>query len=289
MTTGRASFRGATVALLEARLARETAAMVARFDGIPVPAPAVAEHPLDADDAVAACIERLLARPGAIVVLLTGVAVTRLFAAAERAQRDVQLAHALSRSVVVARGPKPSGALARRLVPVAVPVAEPFTTADVIAALEAIPVAGRAVLLVHYGERSDALLSALTVRGAAVEELMLYEWRLPDDTAPLSRAIDALVAGEIAVLAVTSQIQVRHLLQVAGPARRGALIEALNSRVLVGAVGPTCAAACDAAGIRAAVVPEHPKLAPLLAALAAAWEEATLRPTQREQLSRSRP
>lgn len=287
MTAARPSFGGAKVALLEARLAKETAAMVARFDGIPVPAPALAEHPLDADGDVAACIDRLLARPGAIVVLLTGVAVTRLFAAAERAQREVQLADALSRSVVVARGPKPSGALARRLVPVGVPVAEPFTTADVIAALGTIPVEGRPVLLVHYGERSDALVTALTGRGAAVEELTLYEWRLPADTAPLSRAIDAIVAGEIAVLAITSQIQVRHLLDVAGPARRGPLLEALNTRVLVGAVGPTCAAACDAAGIRVGVVPEHPKLAPLLSALAAACQAAPLRPSALEHFSRS--
>ena len=37
-----------------------------------------------------------------------------------------------------------------------------------------------------------------------------------------------MIAGEIAVLALTSQIQVRHLLEVAGPAGATALLGALN-------------------------------------------------------------
>ena len=132
------------------------------------------------------------------------------------------------------------------------------------------PVEGREVTVVHYGERNEPIVSHLEARGARVRELMLYEWRLPADVAPLSQAIDALIAGDIPVLAFTSQVQVRHLLEVAGPARREALLAALNATVLVGAVGPTCAAACTAAGIRAVVAPEHPKLAPLLQVLARA-------------------
>ena len=66
------------------------------------------------------------------------------------------------------------------------------------------------------------------------------------------------------ILALTSQIQLRHLLFVAGPLRQP-LVDALNKRVLVGAVGPTCAAACHEAGIEDVVVPQQPKLAAMLA------------------------
>jgi uroporphyrinogen-III synthase len=48
------------------------------------------------------------------------------------------------------------------------------------------------------------------------------------------------------------------------------LIASLN-RMLVGAVGPTCASACSAAGIRDLVVPDPPKLGPLLHLLARTW------------------
>jgi uroporphyrinogen-III synthase len=99
---------------------------------------------------------------------------------------------------------------------------------------------------------------------------MLYEWRLPSDLAPLRSAIDAVIAGEVEIVAFTSQIQVRHLFEVADAERHVALVEALN-RMLVGAVGPTCAAACHAVGIQSVAVPERPKLAPLLQLLAHEW------------------
>jgi uroporphyrinogen-III synthase len=268
--TPTASFGGARVALLESRLAAETAGMVRRLGGEPVSAPSLAELDVDADEAIISFISRLSETPESVVVFLTGVAVTRLFAAADRLGREAALLEGLAGATTVARGPKPAGALVRRGVPPSRAVLEPFTTTDVIDTLATMPVEGREVTVVHYGERNEPLVSHLETRAARVRELLLYEWRLPVDITPLSRAIDALIAGDIPVLAFTSQIQIRHLLEVAGPARRDALLAALNASVLVGAVGPTCAAACTAAGIRAVVAPERPKLAPLLQVLARA-------------------
>jgi uroporphyrinogen-III synthase len=265
-----AGFGGARVLLLESRLAIETAAMVRRLGGDPVSAPALAEQDVDADGAIQSFIERLRTTRAAVVVFLTGVAVTRLFATADRLGQDRALVEGLARATVVARGPKPSGALARRGVSLSRTVPEPFTTREVIATLDEMRVDDCDVTVVHYGERNESLVSHLEARGAVVRELMLYAWQLPADVTPLSRAIDALIAGEITVLAFTSQIQVRHLLDVAGLSRRDPLIAVLDDAVLVGAVGPTCAAACTAAGIRDVVAPEHPKLAPLVQALAVA-------------------
>jgi uroporphyrinogen-III synthase len=261
-------FGGAKVLLLESRLAAETSAMVRRLGGDPVSAPSLAEVEVDADAAIASFVDSLLAARNPLVVFLTGVAVTRLFAAADRLRCTSALGAGLARAAIVSRGPKPAGALARRGLSASRTVPEPFTTADVIATLDDLPVEGREVTVVHYGEPSVPIVSSLERRGARVAELLLYEWRLPEDTAPLSRAVDALMAGEIPVMALTSQVQVRHLLHVAGPGRREALLAALNNGVLVGAVGPTCAAACIASGISAPVAPEHPKLAPLLQVLA---------------------
>jgi len=265
-----ANFGGAKVVLLESRLAAETAAMVRRLGGNPVSAPSLAEVNVDADEAIISFVDRLSARRDSVVAFLTGAAVTRLFAVADRLRCNAALLGGLTGAVIVARGPKPAGALARRGVSVSRTVPEPFTTTDVISTLETMPVEGREVTVVHYGERNEPIVSCLESRGADLHELMLYEWHLPEDVAPLSRAIDALIAGEIPVLAFTSQVQVRHLLEVAGVARREALLAALNATVLVGAVGPTCAAVCTAAGIGEVVAPEHPKLAQLLQALALA-------------------
>ncbi len=275
-----AGFGGARVALLESRLADETAAMVKRLGGDPVSAPSLEEAPVDADEAIADLVERLSSGPAQVMVFLTGAAVARVFAVAERLGVTSPLRDGLARAVIVARGPKPAGALARWGVTPLRSVREPFTTADVVDALEMIPVDGRDATVVHYGEPNDRVVSSLAARGARVHELTVYEWRLPADVGALSAAIDGMITGAIQVLVFTSQIQVRHLLEVAGPERRGALLAVLNAPavestgrppVLVGAVGPTCAAACHAAGIDTLVVPDRPKLGPLLHSLARAW------------------
>jgi uroporphyrinogen-III synthase len=265
-----ASFAGAKVALLESRLADETAAMVRRLGGEPVSAPSVSEVEVDADDAVAALIDRLAITFGSVIVFLTGAAVTRVFAVAERLGRTQALQDGLARAFLVTRGPKPAGVLARRGLSPQRTAAEPFTTADVIAALASLPIADRDVTVVHYGERSEAIVAHVKARGARVSELLVYEWRLPWNVDPLSSTIDRIIGGEIAIVALTSQVQVRHLLEVAAD-RRAALLDALNARVVVGAVGPTCGAACHAAGIRRVITPERPKLGPLLHALAQEW------------------
>jgi uroporphyrinogen-III synthase len=268
-------FAGATVALLESRLADQTAAMVRRLGGTPLSAPSVDEADVDHDEAVAGFAAALEAAPGCVVVFLTGVAVSRLFATADRLGLADSLIASLRKAEIVARGPKPTGALARRGLSVARTVSEPFTTAEVIETLATIDVEGRDVTVVHYGERSDAIVSALLARDAHVHELMLYQWRLPADVGPLTRAVDAIIDGRVDVVAFTSQIQVRHLLEVAGDSRRERLIDSLNAHVLIGSVGPTCAAACVDAGMRRVVTPEHPKLAPMLNTLAAAYAART--------------
>ena len=60
----------------------------------------------------------------------------------------------------------------------------------------------------HYGERNEAAADGLKVRGAVVDEICLYEWRLPDDVAPLEQLVDEIIDGRIDALAVTSQIQI---------------------------------------------------------------------------------
>ena len=144
----------------------------------------------------------------------------------------------------------------------------PYTTGDLLEVLGTLDLAGHPVVLVHYGERNLMLLEALTSQGAVVLELLVYEWALPEDTGALARAAEALVAGEFAAAAFTTQIQARHLMAVASRnGRRNQLVAALRSRVVVAAVGPTCARVLEELGIPPHVVPEAPKMGSMLEAL----------------------
>jgi uroporphyrinogen-III synthase len=51
-------------------------------------------------------------------------------------------------------------------------------------------------------------------------------------------------------------------------------MRALQSTVVVASVGPTCSGAIAALGVTPRVVPEHPKMGPLVQALGAYFERA---------------
>ena len=263
-------FTGARIGLLEARLGDEIAGMVRRLGGQVACAPAVREVPLAIPDLCGGFVSRLASARDPVLVCLTGAGVRALLAQASQQGCLPALHDAMERATTVCRGPKPAGALAAHGLPVSLRAAEPFTTAEVMSVMEPLPLKGRLVALLHYGEENAALSSWLRDRGAELHDLLPYEWHLPEDTAPVARLADEIIAGRIDAVAFTSQVQVRHLLAIAGPDRRAPLVEALNRGTVVGAIGPTCSAALEAAGIKPAVVASPPKLAPLLAALARA-------------------
>jgi uroporphyrinogen-III synthase len=138
----------------------------------------------------------------------------------------------------------------------------------VIDAFAGIELAGKRVLLFHYGERSDSLAETLVARRAILDERWLYRWQLPEDTSGLEQVVANIVDGDVDALAVTCQIQFRHLFQVAQRlGRERELIRALNEDVVVAAVGPTCHAILQVHGVEVQVVPEHPKMGPLIVTL----------------------
>lgn len=264
---------GRRVALLEARMSAEMAAMIRRFGGEPVNAPAVRELPLDSHVVVGAFINGLAQHNFDLVIFLTGVGAKALFEEAERLGRLPELLAALPSVTVVCRGPKPVAVLKRREVPIALTAREPHTTAELLEALTGLDLAGKGIALIHYGERTTPLTDALRARGAQLTELCLYEWRLPEDIAPLEDILQRLIGGDVEAVAFTSQIQVRHLLQIANESGQAeALKTALNHRVVVASIGPTCTATLVEFGVSPVVVPEHPKMGHLVAALAKHYE-----------------
>jgi uroporphyrinogen-III synthase len=138
----------------------------------------------------------------------------------------------------------------------------------VVDALADLDLRGRRTLLFHYGERSHTLAETLRARGARLEEIWLYKWLAPEDPSDLRDLVTRLLRGDIDGLAVTCQIQIRHLFAAARElGLDGELVRVLNEQVVVAAVGPTCQAILRAHQIRARVMPEYPKMGPMVVAL----------------------
>jgi len=256
---------GRTIAVLEARMGEAVAAMFEREGAHVFRAPALVEQTIDSSDEVRTWASALIAGAYDVVVFLTGVGVSRLLDEVTRLGCFDGGRDALVRTTVVARGPKPLAALSRRGMAATVTVPEPWTTRECIETLRRLSLAGTRVTLVHYGERSVPLSDAIVSAGASLDELCVYEWRMPEDVTPLEGLVDAILGGSIDAVVFTSQVQVRHLLVIAARSGREAeLVDALNTRTATASIGPTCSAALVERGVAPHLEPARPKLGPLV-------------------------
>jgi uroporphyrinogen-III synthase len=267
-----ADLRGAKVVLLEARMNSELGNLVRRHGGEPICVPAV--HEVTVDDAMSlgaevdALIDDLKGGSIDLIIFQTGVGVMRLLDESDKHNRKGELLEALKHTTIVARGPKPTAVLARNGRTPDISVKEPFTTAELCSAIAPLDLAGKTVAVLHYGERNAALAEALIERGVKLRELCLYEWRLPEDIGPLKRLIDQIINEEFDAIAFTSQIQARHLFQLATEAGKEDELREAIKKLIVASVGPTCTSVLRSLGIAPDVEPAHPKMGPMVLALA---------------------
>ncbi len=256
-----------TVAILEARLGSELAALITRHGGKPLSAPALAEVP-DVDESfIARFSSQLETEPAKVAIFQTGIGTRALFDAAERLGLGSGFQALLAGMLVVARGPKPAGALRARGIRIDVTVGEPFTTEEVLLALESVPLAGEQVVVQRYGEANDKLDRALQGKGARVIEIPTYRWSLPADTAPLERLVEALSRGEVAAAVFTNAAQVRNLFAVAQRSGRDDSLARDLNKTLVASIGPVCSSRLRDYGVNVGLEPHPPKLGALVAAL----------------------
>ena len=265
--------QGLRVVCFESRRSSESSRLIARQGGEPVEAPALREVPLRGPAGLDALEQDLLAGVPVLLILLTGVGADLLIEGLSQSlPRERVLALLASpATTIVCRGPKPHAVLKACALKPALVVGEPNTWRDVLRELdERALVAGRAVHVQEYGRSNRELLEALEQRGpASLRQIKTYEWSLPEDLAPLEQAIDRIARGDAEVALFTSGIQVGHLLQVAEQLGQTERLRAGLSRSVIASIGPLTSEALLAAGLRADIEPEHPKLGHLMLALAA--------------------
>jgi uroporphyrinogen decarboxylase len=263
-----ANFGGLEVVAFESRHAKEMAALITRYGGVPRVAPALQEVPLAENAAALEFGVELLAGGLNAVIFMTGVGTRRLFEVMQTRYDREKIVQALAGITVVARGPKPAKVLREFLVPITVTVPEPNTWREILQELDENPngftLAGSRVAVQEYGVPNEAFLAALKDRGVEVRRVPVYQWMLPADIQPLREAIDALVDGRVQVALFTNAAQVEHLLRVAaGDGTKDRLLEALG-KVVVASIGPTCSETLVEHEIAIDLEPIHPKMGPLV-------------------------
>lgn len=213
---------------------------------------------------------RLLAGECQAIVLLTGVGTRLLVDALSTRWPPEQILSALSGVPLVCRGPKPVAVLKQLGLRASLVAPEPNTWQDLLAEIDrSLPIAGRRVFVQEYGRPSSQLIAALRERAAIVESVSVYGWAMPEDTAPLSAAIDDLIAREVDAVLFTSGQQVDHLCTLARSGDRvEALLAALREHALCVSIGPVTSEALRDHGIPIDLEPVHPKMGHMVSALA---------------------
>jgi uroporphyrinogen-III synthase len=255
------------VAILEARLGRELAELVARRGGIPVHAPALAERPDLDPAAIASLVESLRERPAKLFVFQTGVGTKALFSATDSLRLTQAFLSFLEKSLVAVRGAKTTAALRERKVRIDRSAGDPFTTGELLECISDVDLKGQRIIVQRFGAENRELDRALEARGAEVTEIPTYRWSLPADTRPLQGVVEALERGELQAVVFTNAEQARNLFKVSPSAEK--LKESLN-RTLVASIGPVASAALKEKGVKIGLEASPPKLGALLNALDAA-------------------
>ena len=130
--------------------------------------------------------------------------------------------------------------LRRNDVQVNATAAEPHTTTELLESLDAVGVKGRAVALVHYGERNDTATDALRRRGAVVDEAICSTVAAAGRRRA-SRAARECCRGNGRRGCRDEPDSNWHVFQIAERLGKSQpLADALSRKVVVAAVGPVC-------------------------------------------------
>jgi uroporphyrinogen-III synthase len=259
-----ATFNGLRVLALESRHAKEIAKLIASYGGSPTLAPAVREVSLESHEALDFA-RNLIAGKFDLVIFLTGAGARALFTAVEGSYTRQEIAAALGRTAVIARGVKPVSALREIGVKPSFVAPEPNTWREVLRILDdevaaTHPLKGIQIAVQEYGVPSKELLSGLRERGACVTTVPVYQWALPEDIAPLLEAAKSIAACELDVVLLTSAIQITHLFQVAADLKMEDAVRHGLERMIIASIGPSTSERIRSLGLQPDMEASHPRM-----------------------------
>ena len=245
---------GFTIGVTAARRADEFAALLQRRGAAVVHAPAIRIIPLVDDDELRHATESVISDPPDIVVATTAIGFRGWVEAADGWGLADRLFDVLAGTRLLARGPKVTGAIrAAGLHEQWSPPSE--SASELISELLDEGVEGLRVGVQLHGATTDweplpDLCEVLREAGATIVPIPVYRWVSPDDPAPMTAMIDAVIAGELDALTFTSAPAVASML---GHAEKLGVLDAfLNAlRVTVPAmcVGNVTAGPLHALGV----------------------------------------
>jgi uroporphyrinogen-III synthase len=257
-------FENRRVLSLESRRSREMAALISNHGGEPTVVASTREVASNLNAEESAFAQGLIQGQFQIVIFMTGVGTRALAQAIEPACPRDQFVAALSRVVVVARGPKPVAVLREFGVPITLTVPEPNTWREILQTLDqnaaTIRLQGARIAVQEHGVPSRELYAGLAERQALVFAVPVYTWVPPEDPEPLREVIRGLAQGGFDVVLFTSSVQVHHLFRFADEMGLHAdVLDGMRSAIIA-SIGPVTSETLREYGVTPDLEPSHPKM-----------------------------
>jgi uroporphyrinogen-III synthase len=271
-----APLAGYTVGVTAARRADELGALLTRRGACVQYGPAIRIIPLADDTVLERQTRALIDAPADVVVATTGIGFRGWVEAAEGWGLGDSLLTSLTKATVLPRGPKAKGAVrAAGLVEEWSPASE--ASAELLEYLLAKGVSGKRIAVQLHGEPVQDFVDTLRAAGAEVVEVPVYRWTGPADPAPLTRLLDALVAGQLDAMTFTSAPAAASVLRTAEEqSRLDEVLDALRYQVLVVCVGPITARPFARVGVPV-IQPARARIGALVRELAVALPARAIR------------
>ena len=260
------NFDGRRVLSLESRRSTELARLIEIYRGVPFSAPAMREIPVEQNEETLQFYNDLTHGSIDMVVFLTGAGAKALLTVIEEKKSSVTFLRALRSVKIAARGPKPLAVLREWDVSASVIAPEPCTWRELFRALDEMPggLLGLRVAVQEYGAPNPEFVEALRERGANVRTVTVYQWALPENTAPLREAISSTIKGEVDAALFNTGVQVLHLFRIADEMRVRQDLQRAFSKVFVASIGPSTSESLRHMGISVDLEPTHPKMGVLV-------------------------
>lgn len=258
---------GYTIGVTADRRWEDQAELLRRRGARVLHGPSIATQYLDSDEALRHATASVAARPPDYLVATTGIGMRAWLETAQAWGMGEALLAALEPARIVTRGPKSTGAV--QAAGLTVWRSSPNERLDqLLPLLLAEPLLGKRVAVQEAGAEAAEITLALEEAGADVVPVPVYRWRMPDETGPARRLVDAVCEGRVDAVTFTSAPAVQNLFLVAaGHGRHADLRRAFNTGVLATCVGAVCAGAARDEGVDDPVEPSLGRLGLMIRAL----------------------
>jgi len=268
---------GLTIGITADRRGEDQAVMFRRLGANVVLGPTLRTLSVPESEDLRRLTEEIIAAPPDYLIANTGLGIRTWFAHAASFGLDEGLRTALGQARIAARGPKASGAVSMAGMSIWWRSPSEQLT-DVTERLISEGIAGSRVVFQLHGVRRQDVTAKLQDAGADVLEVPVYRWSTPEGGSleGAHRLIEMCCDGKVDAVTFTAGPQVSNMIELADSTHKAAqLLAALNGRVLVGCIGPVCAAVAREEGIHDPLVPDNWRLGSLVKAVTAALTGAS--------------